>query len=343
MMVASRGLWWGFAVVAVVAAAALPWFSSFAVLRLLVEVLTLFAVALAWNLLAGYGGLIAVGLHVFVGVGAYALFTVSNQLHVNPWMVLPVAGVFAAVFAAISALPMFRLSGAHFAVGPWVLAEMMRILTLNTASLGAGAGMPLEVMSEFDRWTRNAAVYWSALAVGIGALLVARIILRGRLGLALMSVRDSELAAVSCGVPVMRAKVALWIICATISGLAGATAYMSTLQVTPDASFSLNWTAAAIFIAVLGGIGTLEGPIIGTIVYFVLREAFAGYGAWYFIGIGSLAIATMIATPGGAWSLLPESWRVDLFNVRRRMPPAEYPRSPPNGGHVEVALEQTRR
>jgi branched-chain amino acid transport system permease protein len=198
-------------------------------------------------------------------------------------------------------------------------------------------------MGEFDRWTRNAAVYWSALAVGLGALAIARTILRGPLGLALMSVRDSEIAALSCGVPVGRAKIALWIICATIAGLAGAVAYMSTLQVTPDASFSLNWTAAAIFIAVLGGIGTLEGPIIGTIIYFVLREAFAGYGAWYFIGIGTLAIVTMVAAPGGAWSLVPENWQFDPFNVRRRMPSAESPHSSPCGGNAEVALEQSRR
>jgi branched-chain amino acid transport system permease protein len=321
----------------------LPWFASFAVQRLLVEVFTLFAIALAWNLLAGYGGLIVVGLHAFVGVGAYALFALSNPFHLNPWLLLPVAGVFAAGFAVISAWPMFRLTGAHFAVGTWVLAEMMRILALNTEWLGAGAGMPLEAMGEFDRWTRNAAVYWSALAVGLGALVVARTILRGPLGLALMSVRDSELAALSCGVPVERAKIALWIICGTIAGLAGAVAYMSTLQVTPDASFSLNWTASAIFIVVLGGIGTLEGPIIGTIVYFLLREEFAGYGAWYFIGIGTLAIVTMVVAPGGAWSLVPENWQVDPFNVRRRMPPAESAHTSPYSGNAEVALEQGRR
>ncbi len=342
-MRATKGLWWGCLILLALAATMLPWFASFAVQRLLVEVLTLFAVALAWNLLAGYGGLVAVGLHVFVGVGAYALFTASNQSGLNPWMLLPVAGIFAAGFAAISAWPMFRLTGAHFAVGTWVLAEMMRILTLNTPWLGAGAGMPLEVMGDFDRWTRNAAVYWSALAVGVGALVVARTILRGPLGLALMSVRDSEIAALSCGVPVGRAKVALWIICATIVGLAGAVAYMSTLQVTPDASFSLNWTASAIFIAVLGGIGTLEGPIIGTIIYFALREAFAGYGAWYFIGIGALAIVTMVAAPGGAWSLVPESWRIDPFSVRRRMPSAESSHSSRRDGNAEVAFERRRR
>jgi branched-chain amino acid transport system permease protein len=338
----SLGLWWVCLTVLVVAAATLPWFASFAVQRLLVEVLTLFSVALAWNLLAGYGGLVAVGLHVFVGVGAYSLFTLSNQLHVNPWAVLPVAGAFTAGFAAISAWPMFRLTGAHFAVGTWVLAEVMRILALNTPWLGAGAGMPLEAMSEFDRWIRNAGVYWSALAVGMGALVVARTVLRGPLGLALMSVRDSELAALSCGVSVTRAKIALWITCATISGLAGAVAYMSTLQVTPDASFSLNWTAAAIFIAVLGGIGTLEGPIIGTIVYFVLRETFAGYGAWYFIGIGILAIITMVTTPGGAWGLVPERWQIDPFNVRRRMPSADNGHPSLCSAGSEIALKQGR-
>jgi len=312
-------VWSGLILFAVILAA-VPWFSTFAVQRLLVEALTLFAIALAWNLLAGYGGLVAVGLHVFVGVGAYALFATSNQLHLNPWMLLPAAAVFAATFALISAWPMFRLSGAHFAVGTWVLAEMMRILTLNSPSLGAGGGMPLEAMGDFDRWTRNAGVYWAALMVGAGSLIVARAVLRGPLGLALMSVRDSEPAALASGVPVSRSKIALWVLCAAMTGLAGAVAYMNTLQVTPDASFSLNWTAAAIFIAVLGGIGTLEGPIVGTIVYFALREFFADYGAWYFIGMGLLAIATMVAAPGGAWSLLPQRWRFDPFRVRRLMP-----------------------
>lgn len=301
---------------------ALPWFASFATQRLLVEVFTVFTVALAWNLLAGYGGLVVVGQHMFVGVGAYALFVVSNRLGLNPWLVLPLAGVVTALFALVSAVPMFRLSGAHFAVGTWVVAEMLRIGALNSDWLGAGGGMPLEALSAFDRWTRNAGVYWAALVVGVGAFVVARSVLRGRLGLALMSVRDAEPAAAACGVSVQRAKLALWCISGTMTGIAGAVAYMNTLQVTPDATFSLNWTAAAIFIAVLGGIGTLEGPLLGTLLYFVLREAFAQYGAWYFVGLGSLAIATMVAAPGGAWSLITQRWHVDPFGVRRYMPAA---------------------
>jgi branched-chain amino acid transport system permease protein len=132
--------------------------------------------------------------------------------------------------------------------------------------------------------------------------------------------RDAEPAAAACGVPVQRAKLALWLVAALITGMAGAVAYMNTLQVTPDASFGLNWTAAAIFIAVLGGIGTLEGPIVGTLVYFALREGFAGYGTWYFIGLGLLAMLTMVFVPSGAWGLLTRRWPVDPFGMRRDMP-----------------------
>ena len=308
-----------------------PWFTSFATQRLLVEVLTLFAVSLAWNLLAGYGGLITVGLHAFVGLGAYALFALSDASGLSPWAMLPVAAALTACFALASAWPMLRLSGAYFAVGTWVLAEMARILVLNTSWLGNAGGMPLDGLSDLDRWSRNAYVYWSALVVGLGALLAAQGILRSRLGLALMSVRDAEEAATACGVPVQRAKVALWTICGTMAGLAGAVAYMNTLQVTPDASFSLNWTASAIFICVLGGIGTLEGPLLGTAVYFLIREEFAEFGSWYFIGIGALAMAMMVVTPGGLWRLIPDRMRPDLFRIRRH-PARPGPTSVPAGG-----------
>ena len=300
----------------------LPWFGDFGLQRLLVEAFTLFAIALAWNLLAGYGGLVAIGLHFFVGVGSYALFSISNVLHLNSWVALPLATVCTAVTALISAWPMFRLSGAYFAVGTWVLAEITRIAVLNTGWLGAGAGMPLEMISSFDRWSRNAYVYWAALAIGAGSLVLTVAMLRSRLGLALKSVRDSEVAALASGVPASRAKLALWVIAGSIAGTAGAVSYMSTLQVTPDASFSLSWTASAIFIVVLGGIGTVEGPIVGTLVYFALREAFAGFGSWYFIGLGSLAVAMMIGAPGGAWSLVQRFYPIDLFGIRRRMPTA---------------------
>jgi branched-chain amino acid transport system permease protein len=321
----------------VILLAMLPWYADFAAQRLLVEVFTLFAIAFAWNMLAGYGGMVAIGQHVFVGIGSYSLFAISNTFHLNPWLALPVATVCTATAALIFAGPMFRLAGAYFAVGTWVLAEIARIAAVNIDWLGAGAGMPLEMIGEFDRWARNAYVYWAALGVGVGAFAVGAIVLRSRLGLALMSVRDAEAAALASGVPATRAKLSLWVIAAAVTGTAGAVSYMSTLQVTPDASFSLNWTASAIFIVVLGGIGTIEGPVIGTAVYFALRETFADFGAWYFIGLGSLAVVTMIVAPGGAWSVLARYANLDPFGIRRRTP------GDPSASHQSPSPKQERQ
>ncbi len=323
---ASRRMAWGGVAGWIVAAAlvgalaVVPFVAGFATQRLLVEVFTVFAIAMAWNLLAGYGGLVVVGLHAFVGVGAYALFYLSNTIGLNPWWTLPIAAVAVALFALITAWPMFRLSGAHFAVGTWVLAELMRIAALNSQALGAGGGMPLAALTEFTRVQRNAGVYWAALAVAVLALVLGRALLKSRLGLALASVRDSEAAARACGVPVQRAKLALWVGAGTLTGAAGAVAYMSTLQVSPDASFGLGWTAMAIFISVLGGIGRIEGPIVGTLIFFALRESASDFGAWYFIALGVLAIVTMVAAPGGAWSLVLRRWpNLDPFRIRRLM------------------------
>lgn len=317
---ARNWLRWFFAVAFVAALVALPAYASYGTLRLMVEVLTVFAIAMAWNLMAGYGGLVAVGQHAFVGVGAYALFVASNNLGLNPWLALPLAATVSGLFAVLSAWPLFRLSGAYFAVATWVVAELLRIGATNSEWLGAGGGLPLLAMREFERETRNVGVYWAALAVGLSALLAGIVLLRSRLGLALMSVRDSEAAATASGVPVQRVKLALWVVTGIITGSAGAVAYMSTLQVSPDAAFGLNWTAMAIFIVVLGGIGSLEGPIIGVLIYFALREAASDYGAWYFVGLGSLAIAGMLVAPSGVWGILQRLRPgLDPFLIRRRM------------------------
>lgn len=313
---------WGLIVLlpAVMVLIALPWYAGFGTQRLLVEVFTVFAIAMAWNLLAGFGGLVVVGLHAFVGVGAYSLFLASTQAGMNPFWLLPLAALGAAVFALIVAWPMFRLSGAHFAVGTWVVAEMMRIAALNSESVGAGGGIALSTLRAFSREERNLGIYWAALAVAVLALCAALWILKSRLGLALTSMRDSEAAARASGVSVQRAKLVLWVLSAAMTGIAGAVAYMNTLQVTPDASFGLQWTAMAIFISVLGGIGRIEGPLLGTLVYFLLREWAAPLGSWYFIALGSLAILTMVVAPGGAWSLVLRRWpALDPFGVRRTL------------------------
>ena len=145
-------------------------------------------------------------------------------------------------------------------------------------------------------------------------------LLRSRTGLALAAVRDNDTAARSVGVDAARIKWLVFLSAATMTGLVGALIYMQTARISPDAAFSVtNWTAYVIFIAVIGGIGRLEGPILGILVFWGLQTAFANYGSWYLLALGLLAIATMLFAPRGLWGLIHDRTGLALFPVQRRL------------------------
>ncbi len=304
------------AVMAVLGAAG-PMLFDISTLRLATELLTLLAFAQMWNLLAGYAGLVSVGQQAFVGIGAYALFASSDRLVVNPFVCTAVAVAVTGLLAAVFTPLLFRLRGAYFAIGTWVLSEMLRIASLNSEWLGAGAGMNLETVGDMDRWVRAAGAYWLAFGSALVSILLIIGLNCSDYGLALTATRDNEEAAASLGVNVERLKGTLFIIVASITGGIGGIAYINVLQVNPDAVFSVNWTAYAIFIVIIGGIGTIEGPILGAVLFFALRETFSDYGAWYLIAIGTLAVATMMFAPNGIWGLLSQKLRRNVFAGRR--------------------------
>ncbi|MEN3293414.1 MAG: branched-chain amino acid transport system permease protein [Burkholderiales bacterium] len=303
----------------VVAMGIAPWWIGIANMRLCVELFALIAIAQMWNLLAGYVGIVAVGPQAFIGIGAYALFWSSNHFALNPYAVLPLAGLVAAATAIVFAPLLFRLRGPYFAIGTWVLAEMFRIGVTNADWLGAGAGINLEMIGTMDRWTRSAAGYWCALGVALLAtgLLVA--LLRSPVGVALTAIRDDESAAESLGVNVERLKRMLFVCAAAIMGMAGGAVYVSVLQVNPDAVFSPNWAAFIIFAVIIGGLGTVEGPIIGALLFFALRETLSDYGAWYLISLGGFAIVIMLAAPRGLWNLARNRFGWNFFDMRRKI------------------------
>src|SRR5262249_23318476 len=107
--------------------------------------------------------------------------------------------------------------------------------------------------------------------------------------------------------------------CALGPGSTGALSYLNVLRIPPDAAFSINWTAYSIFIVVIGGLGTLEGPIVGTLVFFVLRQTLADYGSWYMILLGTLAVLAMVRFPEGVWGLVAARWDARFFPVQRRL------------------------
>jgi len=293
-------------------------------MRLLIEFFYYLALAQTWNLLAGYAGLVSVGQQAFVGLGSYAFISATIFFGIPPLAAFPIAGLVAAIVAVPSAFLMFRLQGAYFAIGTWALAEIFRLFFTQVKYFGSGTGLslPISIIRDIspDRATRDTIVYFIALAIGLGSTLFVFGWLRSRVGMALTAIRDSVTAAASVGINQSRIKLIVYVVAAAFTGLVGALIILQKLRITPGAGFSvLDWSANIIFIVVIGGIGSIEGPIVGAIIYFVLRSMLADYGSWYLIILGLVAVAVMIKAPTGVWGYISERFDFHVFPVQRRV------------------------
>lgn len=304
----------------VLALALVPFSGDSSLMRTLVEALALLTLAQMWNLLAGFAGLVSVGQQAFIGIGAYALIVSGNDLGVDPFLSVGLAGIVALAFALPTAALAFRLRGGYFAIGTWVIAEVYRLLVVNTDQLGGGTGQTLTAVQGIERSTRESVTYWLALTIALAAVAAVFLILRSRLGLALAAIRDDLDAASVYGVNVFRAKLLVWCVAALGCGLAGGLIYLNLLRVQPDAAFSINWTVAMIFIVLIGGIGTIEGPIVGTVLYIVARQTLAQYGTWFLVLLGTFAIVVMLFAPRGIWGVVRDRVDAQLLPVKRRFP-----------------------
>ncbi|MBY2911431.1 branched-chain amino acid ABC transporter permease [Rhizobium leguminosarum] len=324
-------------VVAVVAllllAFAAPFIVSRGVIQDLFFILTMLVLAQNWNLLAGYAGLISVGQQVFVGFGAYTMFGCVILFGVDPVVAILIAGVLSAALAIPTAFFTFRLYGPYFAIGTWVVAEVVRLLLAQWKALGGGTGtsLPREATRDMmgvgamrDLFGMKASeagdtlTYWLALILAVATIGFIYGLLRSKQGLGLAAVRDNEQAARAVGVDARRMKTLVYLATAFMTGIAGALIYVQKARISPDAAFSVtDWTAYVIFIVVIGGIGTIEGPILGVIIFFLLQNLLADYGSWYLLMLGLLGIAIMLLAPRGLWGLFSERTGIQLFPVRR--------------------------
>jgi branched-chain amino acid transport system permease protein len=293
-------------------------------LRLLGEIFAYVALASLWNLLAGYAGLVSVGQQAFVGLGGYVLFGLAILAGVPPLWAIPAAGLIGAVAAVPVAALVFRLRGHYFAIGTWVIAEVFRLLASQVSALGGGSGtsLPSGIVLAIaqSRATREFMIYWIALALAVAILGLILLLLRSRYGLALTAIRDNELAALSNGVDVARVKLVVYVLAAGGTAMVGALIFLQKLRISPDAAFSVNdWTAFVIFITVIGGIGRIEGPIVGTIVFFALRQTLADHGTLYLLMLGAVAIVVMLKAPKGIWGVIVEKLDWQIFPLQRRV------------------------
>jgi branched-chain amino acid transport system permease protein len=312
-----------FATLLVVLAAAPVW-GGRQELRLLAEIYAYVALGSLWNLLAGYAGLVSVGQQAYVGLGAYVLFALTTLMGIHPLLAIPLAGVIGAIVALPVAGLIFRLRGHYFAIGTWVVAEVFRLLASQVSALGGGSGisLPIGIVTSIgsSRQEREFIIYWLALAILVAVLGAIFALLRSRYGLALTAIRDNELAARSNGVDVTRVKLVVYVVTAFGTAMVGALIFLQKLRISPDTAFSVNdWTAFVIFITVIGGIGRLEGPLIGTIVFFCLRQTLADLGSLYLLMLGAVAIVVMLKAPQGIWGTVAARFGWQLLPLERRL------------------------
>jgi branched-chain amino acid transport system permease protein len=305
--------------------AAGPWFLGTAELKLLTEFFCLLVLALMWNLLAGYADIVTVGQHAFVGVGAYAFYGFAVLGGADPYAAILLAGMVALLFALPAMAVVFRLRAAYLAVGTWVVAEVLMLIAGKLTDFGGGSGvsLPVAVVKVFGARAdeRYATIYWMAFALAVAAFASIYLLLRSRIGLGLTAMRDDEEGAGAVGVNLVRTRILCFLGTAPFLGLAGALITLQKLRVAPPASFSItDWTVFIIFIVVIGGIGSLEGPIIGTILFFALREYLADFGSWHLIVLGTLSIAVILVEKRGLWGLIRRVWLEELFPTSHTPP-----------------------
>lgn len=322
-----------FALAAILVLAAAPLFLGRSTIQDLFFILTMLVLAQCWNLLAGYAGLVSVGQQAFVGTGAYAMFACVGLAGLDPLAAILAGGVAALALAVPTGFFVFRLQGAYFAIGTWVVAEVVRLLSAQWRALGGGTGTSLPGGATREAWAvrqvadlfgvRSAqaldiVAYWLALLLACLTIGLIYWLLRTRQGLGLAAVRDNQEAARSVGVDAARLRWAVYLTVAFVTGLAGALVYVQKARISPDAAFSvLDWTAYVVFIVVIGGIGTIEGPILGVLVFFILQKTLAAYGSWYLLLLGLIGIAVMLFAPRGLWGLVSDRTGIQLFPVRR--------------------------
>jgi branched-chain amino acid transport system permease protein len=284
--------------------------------RLWLLYLFLFFIYLAmsnmWNLLAGYSGLISLCPAAFIGLAGYTM-AILTWLGWPYYIGIIVGGMAAALFAVLISVPVFRMKGIYFAIGTLVVPEVLRYVFTLWAPVGkpfygGGAGYIVKNVSGVSQ----AQIYWLSLAVGIASVFLMRYILRSKLGLGLAAIRDNDGTAASAGVDVFTLKLYSFVISALVTGLAGAIFYTFQGYIEPISAFGVRWLIVIMLATVIGGEGTEEGPIAGTIIVVFLHFLLARYAEISLIIQGIILIAIMLLAPQGIMGFMR---RTRMFRI----------------------------
>jgi len=289
-----------FAALAVIASQCTALFTAYQ-LDILTTLLAFIALAQAWNILAGYGGQVSLGASAFVGTGAYTAGLLELHAGLSYSVAIVGALVGGAALAGVLAVPLLRLRGDYFSIGTLAAALALQAWALNWSFAGGSTGLNLP-----DAGIPGPVeIFQLACVIAAVAMISAYLVAYSSFGIRLKAVRDNESAAVGLGVAVFRHRLAALLISGALSGLTGGLLAMQQISFEPTGMLGIGWTINALLMTIVGGIGTILGPVVGAIaVYYLLTKQLESYQTLSVVIEGLLLIVIVRFAPRGLWPLL---------------------------------------
>ena len=302
----------GFGVLAVLFCT-LPFWADEYVTTVFLQIFLYMSLGHMWNLLAGYTGLVSLGQQMFIGLGGYSLAVITELYRLPMILGLFVGGLVSVLFAWLISQPIFKMRGVYFTIGTWIAAEALAVFFSNWTYVRSGQGFNITV--SYDLSTTD--IYFVALAAGAGSMALVFLLLRSRVGLALMAMRDNEQAAETIGIELYRTKLRCFLLAAFVTGVTGGAFYLSIAYIQPFAAFGIDWTVAMVFMVIIGGIGTMEGPVLGAVFYVLMKQYLYAYPGISMIILGVIAIAIILVAPKGIMGTIHDRFGLELLSARR--------------------------
>ena len=273
--------------------------------RYLLQIFLYIALGEAWNLLSGFAGMTSLGQQLFVGFAGYSLAVMTGVFQRSLLLGLLTGAAVSALAALLLAPVLFRMRGMYFAIATWVAAEAMEKVFLNWKFVNQGGGMTVRL----NPYPGTALIYGLALAVCCFAMLSVFLLMRTKLGLGLLAMRDDPVASATIGVNLTRNRLIVYVLAAVLTALAGGVFFLNKGVIYPESGFSVSWTVSCVFICIIGGSGTMIGPVVGAVLYVLLREYLAHYPGWSNIMLGTITLLVILFLPKGILGSFRESRR----------------------------------
>ena len=271
------------------------------------------AMSQMWNLLVGYSGLLSLGQQAFIGFSGYTVAVLTNYYGVYVWLSVLIGGLFSVLLALFMSLFIFRMKGIFFGIGTWIFAEILLLWFSNWEYVKYGTGLFIKPAPP----PSMIMIFYAAFIMALGSLAVVYLILRSKIGLGLMAMRDNEEVSETIGVEIFRSKLFCFLVAAFITGTTAGVLYVFQIFIQPYKAFAIDWTVILVFIVIIGGIGTIEGPIVGSFLYVLLTQWLADYGHTSMLILGLIAITIMLVAPKGIMGTLQEKTGFTILSPRR--------------------------